>query len=404
MIALLLPVMLGMAALVVDVGHAFVVKRHLQKAADAAALAAAFELPNTGNATTVANLYSGSAGGHNENPNVPPVTTAVSFPTPTGSKVRVTQRADAGVFFARIFGFDEFNVSATAVAARKADTGGSRYAVFVHELCGASTGNKGLLANGKNMMIQGAIHSNGQLKVGDSNFRVGSMATVYRPPHADSPSPPGPTQGTCNGTGSPQIENGPNAKYCSIECAPGFDAPEHGPWQDWITPYHTETDVKSIVGTCTHGPGTANPISGDVVIGGGTIGEPRFYCLGPTQKFTISGSTTARITVIAGFIEINATGGNLRAFNDDDEHPLIAYSTNTDGTPLKVNPSGALDWVGYLINRVGGVQVNSGNVVSPRTGLIEAEWVDINGENFKMVGTGPPAPGTATFGGVELVE
>jgi hypothetical protein len=403
MFALLLPALLGMAALVVDVGHAFVVKRHLQKAADAAALAAAFELPNTGNATTVANLYSASAGGHNENPNVPPVTTAVAFPAPTGSRVRVTETTDAGVFFARIFGFAEFHVSATAVAARKADTEGSSYAVFVHELCGASTGNKGFIANGKNIMIQGAIHSNGQFKIGDSNFRAGSQTTVYRPPHADSPSPPGPAQGSCNGTGTPRIENDASARYCSIDCAPGFSVPDHGAWQDWITPYHTEADVKSIVGTCTHGPGTPNPISGDILITA-SFADPRFYCLGPTQKFTISGSVSGDLTVIAGFIEINSTGGNLRPFNEGDPHPLLAYSTNTAGTPLKVNPSGALDWVGYMINRLGGVNINSGNVVAPREGLIEAEWLDLNGENFKMVGIGPPAPGTATFGGVELVE
>ena len=45
--ALALPVILGMAALVVDFGDFFVQKRSLQKAADAAALAAAVKLPCT---------------------------------------------------------------------------------------------------------------------------------------------------------------------------------------------------------------------------------------------------------------------------------------------------------------------------------------------------------------------
>jgi hypothetical protein len=403
--ALLLPVLLAFAAFVVDVGQAFMLKRHLQASADAAALAAAQDLPNSGTADTVAHDYSAEAAGKNERENLPNVTTTVEFPAPQYQKVRVIQEATSPAIFGGILGFDGFDVEARALASRGVTTvtePGTPYAVWVNELCGAPTGDKGLQANGKNMHIQGAIHVNGQFKIGDSGFKSDSVTTVYRPPHADSPSPPGPTQGTCNGTAPLRIENLSDARYCVIDCAPGLTEPKYGPHKPWITDYHTEADVKTRLGTCTHGPGTANPTSGDVKIDAGTvISSPRFYCLGETTKFTMEGNVTgpagthARITVIAGYIEVTGAGSKISPYATDSNTPLF-YSTNTASTPLKVNPSGALDWKGYVINRRGGIEINSGNVVSPREGLLEAAWIVVNGENFKMLGKGPDSPGTTT--------
>lgn len=50
MVAACMPALLGIAALMVDVGHAYSERRHLQNAADAAALAAASYLPSTDSA------------------------------------------------------------------------------------------------------------------------------------------------------------------------------------------------------------------------------------------------------------------------------------------------------------------------------------------------------------------
>jgi hypothetical protein len=52
--------------------------------------------------------------------------------------------------------------------------------------------------------------------------------------------------------------------------------------------------------------------------------------------------------------------------------PVIQGDADTD---LKDYPSGAFDWEGYIINRFGGIEINSGGVVSPRKGLLEAEWI-----------------------------
>jgi Putative Flp pilus-assembly TadE/G-like len=400
---LFLPVLLAFAAFVVDVGHAFQLRRHLQVAADAAALAAAQELPSTTNATTIANEYSASAGGRNVNPNLPPVATEVEFPSPSGAKVRVTQRATSRVFFAGIVGFSGFNVAATAVASRQATTGGSPLAVYVHELCGASTGNKGLIVNAADALIQGGIHVNGQFKISSEGFEAEAQTTVYRPTHPNSTPPP--SQGSCDGSGSPKIENHPTARYCTVVCAPGTTVPLHGQWRDWVTPYHTADIVRARVngGTCTHTP------TGDVTLSassfpGGVLPAPRFYCLPLDKKFTLDGAVKGRLTVIAGDITINTQpGASLRPFNDAE--PVLFWARKSSGNgEVIVNPSGAFEWFGFVINRRGGINVNSGGVVSPREGLLEGSWVQINGENFTMLGRGPPSVGGTSFGGPILEE
>ena len=69
-----LVVLLGAAALVVDVGRAYLTKRQLQASADAAATAGALELPDPVEATNYALNYSGKDGARNDNNKLPSVT------------------------------------------------------------------------------------------------------------------------------------------------------------------------------------------------------------------------------------------------------------------------------------------------------------------------------------------
>jgi Flp pilus assembly protein TadG len=381
---------LATAALVVDVGHIFQLRRHLQASADAAALAAAQELPDTSVATVVANDYSASAGGRNERSNLPPVTTQVTFPNPAGSKVKVTQTATANVFFGGIVGFGGFNVTATAVASKSSQSTGTPVAVYVHELCAAATGNKGFIAAGRNMRIEGAIHVNGQFTIGSEAFNAVGPATVYRP---NAGSPLGPAQGSCSGSAPLNIQDRTDSIYCSGCPGGAASDPSPGPWRDWITPYHSEAILKSFT-PCTH------TYTNDVKFESQTI-PSGVHCLPRDKKFTIAGNASGNITVIAGFIEVGGTG-NLQPYNS--AHPVLFYSTNTVGTALKLNPSAAYDWSGYIINRFGGIEVNAAGVSSPQDGLLEAEWVHINGENFTMLGTFADSSQGTTFGAVALEE
>src|SRR5580765_5178338 len=64
-VAILLVAFIGMLGLVIDVGRIYVAQRHLQIAVDAAALAAAQDLPNGDAAEQTAQGYSGYPGEKN---------------------------------------------------------------------------------------------------------------------------------------------------------------------------------------------------------------------------------------------------------------------------------------------------------------------------------------------------
>jgi hypothetical protein len=183
--------------------------------------------------------------------------------------------------------------------------------------------------------------------------------------------------------------------------------PSPGPWRDWATPYHTAADVTNAA-PCMHSP------SGDVKFDNRPIqpSEEGVYCLAPGKKFTIAGNVTApgggpaRITVIADVIEVGGTG-KLTPYNNNV--PVLFYSSSgfpgrSSAVEIKLNPSAAYDWSGYIIHRKGGIVINAAGVTSPQDGLLEAEWIEINGENFTMLGTFPDASGGTMFGAVRLEE
>jgi secretion/DNA translocation related TadE-like protein len=116
-----LVVLLGMAALVLDVGSWFQAQRQAQAAADAAALAAAHALP--GNSTTakaLAQQYLTKNGGGT-------ASVAVRETFVPDDTVSVTVSRDAPGFFASVFGIDSVEVTAKATA-RTGDLAVARYA------------------------------------------------------------------------------------------------------------------------------------------------------------------------------------------------------------------------------------------------------------------------------------
>jgi Flp pilus assembly protein TadG len=132
-VALLMTALLGMAGLVTDVGHAYVVRGTLQNAANASALAAAGYVYTSNsqsvNATSVANQYSAAPGGSNVfsggTVNTSVTTKCVSMLMPAGASCTGSSAANAVVvknttsiktLFMALFGVRTLNVSATATA------------------------------------------------------------------------------------------------------------------------------------------------------------------------------------------------------------------------------------------------------------------------------------------------
>jgi hypothetical protein len=121
-LAVTLVVLLGSAALVIDVGRAYLAKRHLQASADAAATAGALELPDPIEAQNYALNYSGRDGAKNDNDKLPGVTTTVqtkclSFaPCSPVNTVVVEQTTVVPTIFAKVLGIDQFTIKAKATA------------------------------------------------------------------------------------------------------------------------------------------------------------------------------------------------------------------------------------------------------------------------------------------------
>jgi Flp pilus assembly protein TadG len=122
LIALTLVVLFGISALVLDVGRAYVVKRHLQASADAAALAGAQELPDPSAATSFAQSYSGNPGAKNADNHLPPVSTTVTTKclskttcNPVNALV-VEETTFVPTLFAKVLGINGFTIKARATA------------------------------------------------------------------------------------------------------------------------------------------------------------------------------------------------------------------------------------------------------------------------------------------------
>ncbi len=130
-VAICMVVLIGMTGFALDIGHAYFVQRELQRSADAAALAAAQELPDGSAAIATAHAYSGEDGAKNETTSVKATTSTITpkclklgGKSPLGctvaggtyNTVQVRQDAKVPTFFARVLGINELDVHATATA------------------------------------------------------------------------------------------------------------------------------------------------------------------------------------------------------------------------------------------------------------------------------------------------
>jgi hypothetical protein len=109
-----LTVLMGMSALVIDVGAWYRAHRSAQSTADASALAAAQALPDTTRATALANEYAGKNSGTGPGATGPQITfSRQGFETDT---VQVTVTKPHPGFFAKLFGLASVNVKGRATA------------------------------------------------------------------------------------------------------------------------------------------------------------------------------------------------------------------------------------------------------------------------------------------------
>lgn len=120
---LMITALLGMAALVVDLGSWFRAHRELQATADAAALAGAQELPgSTGNANAFAVQYA-----HKNTQGLTAVNVTFSSKLEPNDTIHVHVKKPAPGFFSKLFGIDSVDEGAKAAA----QVGGMQAAKYV---------------------------------------------------------------------------------------------------------------------------------------------------------------------------------------------------------------------------------------------------------------------------------
>lgn len=171
LVAVLMVVFLGMAALVVDLGADYVYKAKMQTACDTASRAAASALPDTTKATELAKYYM-KENGFTDTRNV-----QVEFKD-SNSKVQVYLKEERKTTFARALGIKSNKISTVAVA-QKYGTSKTETkkigAIFDFLLFQGSDDVFDSLGSGS-QYIYGAVHANGDIKLSGSVGAIGGFS------------------------------------------------------------------------------------------------------------------------------------------------------------------------------------------------------------------------------------
>lgn len=146
-IAVMMSVLIGFVALVVDVGGMYLTKTQLQRMADSGAVAGAQFLPNMADAESqaVSYVYKNRLPGYSINPDDYTVDADAS----SGYKITVTVSREAMFGFAQVLGITPPNIPATAIASRTGGLSGLRpWALTGNEDFHYTTGEKFTLKEG----------------------------------------------------------------------------------------------------------------------------------------------------------------------------------------------------------------------------------------------------------------
>ncbi len=168
LVALALVVLCGFAALGVDIGVQSTSQGQLQNAADAAALAAAAELPSASTAKTKAAQYAQINGVDAGK------TTATTPYNGNANRIEVVCKDTVQFSFAQVFGLKSKEITARAVAEKTGFTGGPfAYAIF----SGSKNSRLGLFQS--DLTVNGSIHGNQEVMMNGSNLKItGNIETV----------------------------------------------------------------------------------------------------------------------------------------------------------------------------------------------------------------------------------
>ena len=425
--ALLLTLFLLVGAIAVDVGYWWVTGKKAQIAADACALAAAQELPET--YADVSHCLIAAGQDDYVLANIPDQTSPDPDPKHLFTRLRSPYKGDANMveatvrlrvktFFGKVVGLYNVEVERRAVAER--EDGDAKMAIY----SASPDCDDGFYFGGKRIRIDGYVHSNGQYKVDSDNIPNHLWAqhatwAVDKCTQKLQPSPDG-------------------ARYGGTYDDPGpLWEPEESdplPWPEWFTPGQfgwngpaDPTPSTPVPGTCTYKgaeisvdtltlkvDGTTYPLQPDLSRPGWTVIPTGTYCA--TKSLKIAGEKhSGQITGLAPEIQLGGKGQyfipyafdmflftvpNITFVDDDGEYdptPMVGVQDPPNppcdlSTPKKMELNGEdYRWQGVLFNPCGEVRINTLGVLAGSNenlvGTIYGFSVEINGDDFNMIGT-----------------
>jgi hypothetical protein len=398
--AVLLPLFLGLGAIAVDVGYWYVVQKTAQDAADAAALAAARELPDPCAAKAKGEEY-GLA-------NMPDAVIVVRPPTlcefggpgiETGAgtdlaadevEARVFQ--ETALFFGRIFGLLPPRVEAHAVAQRLGGHGNLAIFAFDSE-CNEYDP---LDFDGRDVFVDGLVHDNGRFRVSSGPFWAAEGTH-------DKPNCPSSTDSMAESQFGEDMPPPRGTACAGSPCRePNDDV--HQDWPVWFTPAKFgwragctfAGDVIEIRAGLVKVDAQTYPMSGNQLL-------PGVYCA--QDSFAMQGAGfTGSITALAPEISVDGRDHVLTAFangvlffavpnTDEDvtnDGPPATSPVACEGTSMNLGGT-AQSWSGIVFDPCGLVDVSAGGSTPDHpvlSGAILAARVRITGSDFYMAGHG----------------
>lgn len=382
-IVLSMVVIIGAAAIAIDVGN-WLAKRHrAQVTADAMALAAANYMANNPSATKSAGEGIGDNAQYTNGSGAAPTSATVHVDTGAGTATATVVTSGA-ISFASALGIGSPTIKTTAVATYEQGT--SPFALFADGTCsGPYQGSITLNLNG-NVSVTG-VHSNGDITGQVGNNTTSTPNTISQ------------------GSGcSNSLKDGNSASAPTLPTVPG---PNN---MSWPVPYDStscqlpngtscyfDTNAADLNTTCTYVAG--NPIpsalqglitssgSNITITGSIQLSSPTILCA-PGGTITIGANkVTYYGTLYANSVNINGNSLNLTPPPD----ALGMYVSGTSG--LQLNPgngsgggSNNVALVGAFIYAPNDTVTLGGNNGS---GFIESQSIVVSGNNWSFVGTGP---------------
>ncbi len=370
MTAILLVVMIGLAALAIDVGSFYQSQRQAQAAADAGALAGADTLASGGSAATTSASATATS---MANTNYPSATTPTV--TVTGSTVTVNVHNTTPAYFGRIFGISSEKVGARAVATvtssyapctSPGSPGSSCYAVFAMD---SNCANNGVSANAGHITINGGVHSNGSIhdqgsdSFGPTTYGNGCSSSV--------------------GTAGPVIASWP-IDYAALYPACGASLPIK-----CTGPYGTPSYCDYASSAPASSFSTAPSVGTYCYYGTGQPSDPSTYTT------AISFNTGATGTFLCGTVSV---GGSHDNFSPAPGSQLLFYAAAADPSgPAVYLQSAQAQYKGQIFAPNGTVEFHAGGASSS---FIEAKDVTFSTGNITIDGTGPQVPSGGSSSGV----